>query len=699
MKFCSPEFDVTFFMDCVATEKWLKLLEDDMATNGGTSRLSANCLHFIHSLIATEPDQRLKINEILTHPFLTEEVDDKLGYDNWYSDDTVPDDLDIITMEEDGGGNAGDTDTHSDGGDEQPFIEEYAGSILVDLPQSPPTETPRKRKREKVDAQRVDVDVDVNVDAFECIVKEQLLQHKVSLICGSLMNDELSYYPRIMALNKLISVIKECCCTDSEKAAYPNIGRFILAEFEKPFAFQLEQYRPSSARNDRKKAIKKMESLQKRCYSVIIEMVKYIQIAPPVLAKYVNIMMDHNETAMARHRVLAGKSTANTPPPQRPPMNRHFVTCIHRVIKEYALQYESCLVILQIIGRFIKQSQYSGAMRLQCISFLRVILMQFIQQKEVKPNGPNGPDREPPPEILQCISYGLMLSDTKQEAENLLRAFRAFSSLDRDIDRNQHTQSPTVSPSTPITRIERVESRPRMKPTEITESTTIGIALNTPLPPSLSTVEPARPNRPRNGRNAVRISRDRSATPRARKISSHRGRRHRKFKSMDMDSEHRIDFSDLDIISVMEPSVKSIEREGKVESIKISRIGDGVRENECKTQSGSPPKKRSKRRPISRGSKVRNAGTRSGSKSKSKSGSGSGSESKHQKQFSLQYMSLNQVPFGMDSSARSQYTSPRTRRRRRRNTKEFVLESKSEIPDFDDVCATASPVQMALGLL
>ena len=66
---------------------------------------------------------------------------------------------------------------------------------------------------------------------------------------------------------------------------------------------------------------------------------------------------------------------------------------------------------------------------------------------------------------------------------------------------------------------------------------------------------------------AVKISRDRSATQRAREVSTHRGRLHKKFKAMDMNSEHQIDFSDLDNISVMESSVKSIERKYNVDAM------------------------------------------------------------------------------------------------------------------------------------
>merc|ERR1719229_356372 len=119
--------------------------------------------------------------------------------------------------------------------------------------------------------------------------------------------------------------------------------------------------------------------------------------------------------------------------------------------------------------------------------------------------------------------------------------------------------------------------------------------------------------RPRNAVSKHNVEVDRSATPRARKVSTNRGRPHRKFKSMDMDSEHRIDFSDLDIISVMEPSIKSMERETKMEGIRISRVknGAGKEENEMmkQTQNGSPRKStrkriRSKRRAISRGRRL-----------------------------------------------------------------------------------------------
>ncbi len=63
----------------LSLEKWIKSLKKDIKFNKNLSGLSIKCLHFLLCLIETNPLNRLKNKDILTHPFLTEEINDKLG--------------------------------------------------------------------------------------------------------------------------------------------------------------------------------------------------------------------------------------------------------------------------------------------------------------------------------------------------------------------------------------------------------------------------------------------------------------------------------------------------------------------------------------------------------------------------------------------------------------------------------------------
>ena len=115
--------------------------------------------------------------EMLHHVFLTD-VHDQLSYDNWYSDDN---DTAIATQDA------------------------------------------MERDEEK---------------QLECLVKSELLKHKVSLLCKALLQRKQSHLPRMQRVDKLLSLI------DADESA--SIALFVLEQFSELFAFQLRLHSESA---------------------------------------------------------------------------------------------------------------------------------------------------------------------------------------------------------------------------------------------------------------------------------------------------------------------------------------------------------------------------------------------------------------------------------------------------------------------
>ena len=137
------------------------------------------------------------MSEILHHPFLTEEVHDQLGYDNWYSDDTATATQDVM-----------------------------------------------ERDEEK---------------QLECMVKSELLKHKVSLLRKALLQRKQSQQPCMLSL------------IDADESA--SIGLFVPEQFSEPFAFQLRMHSESAKSrlkaHQNAKRQKKRRDVLKKLYEIL----------------------------------------------------------------------------------------------------------------------------------------------------------------------------------------------------------------------------------------------------------------------------------------------------------------------------------------------------------------------------------------------------------------------------------------------
>eukprot|EP01084_Bolivina_argentea_P287671 493616_1 len=379
--------------------KWIQLLEDDIACNGNKSGLSLKCLNFLYGLIHTNPTKRLKIHQILNHPFLTEEVHDKLGYDNWYSEEEE------IEVEEE------DDDMIPDIPEFIPFIDDVGASAIGDLPKA----TKKKKKSIKID---MNINITMQMTEFERMVKQELVKHRITLICNGLMDESLSYHPRMQHLNKLLSIIRECVA--EAETTYPQIAAFIISQFENPFKLQLRNYpnhhhlksNKAKCSSTKDKLGKKALSLHKKLYQIMNEFTKHYKSEfEGALSSYLNIMFDCTQ------------------------LNDYLISCMHRIMRVYAFKYKTLVIILESMQRTLQEKHSSTKTKQLCVSFVEFILVRYLERKEMSElklmNHPTVLSL-----IEAIIKYGLNRSSIKKESQSLLKRFKL---LDEKMDKmDQH---------------------------------------------------------------------------------------------------------------------------------------------------------------------------------------------------------------------------------------------------------------------